>query len=72
MIAGLKTFCTLSRNLTAVHHQARFFTQLYLVKVFSLETSLIWTVIARSKLVQLVPDWHDFYGVKGEYKRVQT
>lgn len=70
MIAGLKTFCTLSRTLTAVHQQARFFTQLYLVKVFSLETSLIWTVIARSN--QLVPDWHDFYGVKGEHKRVQT
>ena len=38
---------------------------LYLVKVFSLETLLIWTVIVRSKLIPLVPDWHHFYGVKG-------
>ena len=43
-----------------------------LVKRFSPETSLIWTVIARSKLIPLVPDWHDVYGVKGEHKHVRT
>ena len=50
----------------------QFFTQLSLVKLFSLETSLIWTVIGEAKLIPLVPDWHDFYGLKGECNYVQT
>ena len=68
MIGCLKTHSALSLEPSLLVITRPIFRPNILLKIFSLETSLTWTVIARSSLIG-----HDFYGVKDEYKhQVQT
>ena len=57
MIAGLKTHSAPSLEPSLLVTTRPVLHPNIFNKIFSLETSLMWNLIARSKLIPLVPDW---------------